>query len=104
MCSTHNPLSPPCSLHAFANGSLVPPFTDSITLQVADVLLNNKTYSVNYMGDSNSKEMIPTMINWWRKGKLPLERLVQYFKAEDFEKGLHGMHDGSVIKPVLLWE
>lgn len=56
------------------------------------------------MGDSNSKEMIPTMINWWRKGKLPLERLVQYFKAEDFEKGLHGMHDGSVIKPVLLWE
>ena len=81
----------------------VPPFTDTIHLGVMDVLGSNKTYSCNYMGDSDAKEMIPLMIKWWREGKLPLEKLVGYFKAEDFEKALHGMHDGSVIKPVLLW-
>lgn len=81
----------------------VPPMDKTVTFGVADMLLGGKTYSCNYFGDSDPHVMLPQMIKWWREGKFPLERLVKYIPAKDFEQALHGMHDGTVIKPVLLW-
>lgn len=81
----------------------VPPMDKTLTFGVMDMLTGGKTYSCNYFGDSDSRVMLPQMIKWWRQGKFPLEKLVQFFPAKDFEKALEGMHDGSVIKPVLLW-
>lgn len=60
------------------------------------------------------------MIQWYREGKFPLDRFVQYFEvryhslklgqstdlkeqATDYPKALAGLKDGRVIKPVLVW-
>ncbi|KPI42021.1 Aryl-alcohol dehydrogenase [Cyphellophora attinorum] len=81
----------------------VAPPTESVSLPNAEMMRRSKTLSNNVLGDSNAADMVPLLIRWWREGKLPLEKLVKFFKAEDFEAVLHGMHDGSVIKPVLVW-
>lgn len=38
------------------------------------------------------------------EGKFPLERLIEYFDVNDFEKATEGAKSGKVIKPVLLWD
>ncbi|KAJ5320302.1 hypothetical protein N7508_000585 [Penicillium antarcticum] len=77
---------------------------------------------------------IPQMIKWYREGRFPIERLVQYFKVRDsilpdfeyevkkppqcevhilimytlqapeFQDALSQLKEGTVIKPVLSWD
>lgn len=54
-------------------------------------------------GDANPEKSIPMLIKWYREGKLPLDKLEKFFKVEEFEQARKEMHDGSTIKPVLLW-
>jgi len=48
-------------------------------------------------------EFVPKMIQWYREGKLPLEKMTKLLPAEEFESALHGMHDGTMVKPILVW-
>ena len=54
-------------------------------------------------GDANPEKSIPMLIKWYREGKLPLEKLEKFFQVEEFELARKEMHEGSTIKPVLLW-
>jgi Zn-dependent alcohol dehydrogenase len=54
-------------------------------------------------GDANPEKSIPMLIKWYREGKLPLEKLEKFFKVEEFDQAREEMHEGSTIKPVLLW-
>jgi len=54
-------------------------------------------------GNATPSEYVPKMIQWYREGKFPFDKLIKMMPAEEFESGLHSMHDGSVIKPVLTW-
>ncbi|KAH8706020.1 putative alcohol dehydrogenase [Talaromyces proteolyticus] len=54
-------------------------------------------------GDCVPNRDIPQMIKWYREGKFPIDRLVQYFNATDFQQAFASFKDGSVIKPVLVW-
>ena len=66
-------------------------------------LLDGKELIGAVEGHSNPPEYIPKMINWYREGRFPLEKLMKFIKADDFEQGLKEMHDGVTIKPILLW-
>lgn len=81
----------------------VPPFTEEYKFGVMDMMQQGKKYSCNFYGDAEAKDMVPQMIQWWREGKLPLEKFVKFFPAKEMDKALQGMHDGSVVKAVLLW-
>ncbi|KAH6629375.1 hypothetical protein C7974DRAFT_413179 [Boeremia exigua] len=54
-------------------------------------------------GDAKPSKFVPQMIEWYRQGKFPIEKLSKYYQSEDFEKALADMHSGNTIKPVLLW-
>lgn len=54
-------------------------------------------------GDSFPAKFIPELIQHYRAGKLPVDRMVKYYPAEDFKRALHDMHAGKTIKPVLVW-
>ncbi len=43
------------------------------------------------------------MIQWWRDGKFPIEKIVKYFPAKDALQAIQDMVDGGAIKPVLVW-
>jgi Zn-dependent alcohol dehydrogenase len=46
---------------------------------------------------------VPEMIKWNREGKFPIEKLIKYFPAEEYEKAIEEMETGETVKPVLLW-
>ncbi|KAF1847645.1 NAD(P)-binding protein [Cucurbitaria berberidis CBS 394.84] len=48
-------------------------------------------------------QFVPQMIEWYREGKFPIEKLSKTYSAEDFDKALAEMHNGVTIKPILLW-
>jgi Zn-dependent alcohol dehydrogenase len=54
-------------------------------------------------GNAKPSKFVPQMIEWYRQGKFPIERLTTMYPAEEFEKALADMHAGSTIKAILLW-
>ncbi|KAJ4984192.1 putative alcohol dehydrogenase [Stagonosporopsis vannaccii] len=54
-------------------------------------------------GNAKPSKFVPQMIEWYRQGKFPIEKLTKFYQSDDFEKALTEMHEGSTIKPVLLW-
>jgi aryl-alcohol dehydrogenase len=52
-------------------------------------------------GDATPQTFIPQMIDFYREGKLPLERLVRYYSAEEIDKAFADASTGEAIKPVL---
>ena len=54
-------------------------------------------------GDAVPAQSIPMLIQWYREGKLPLEKLETHFAVEDFERAREEMHTGRTIKPILMW-
>lgn len=64
-----------------------------------------KAFSVKgvILGNADPQEFVPKMVEWYREGKFPIDQLVRYYKAEDVEKAMKAMHEGGVVKPVLVW-
>lgn len=54
-------------------------------------------------GHAYPPEFVPKMVQWYREGKFPIDKLAKFMPADDFEQGLKEMHDGTTIKPILCW-
>jgi aryl-alcohol dehydrogenase len=52
-------------------------------------------------GDAVPHDFIPRLIELWRQGRLPFERLVTEYALEDINEAERAMRSGEVIKPVL---
>jgi len=55
-------------------------------------------------GDSIPTEFIPELIDMYRAGDLPYDRLITTFAFHDINKALDAMHQQRVIKPVLVFD
>ena len=44
---------------------------------------------------------ITQLVQYWRKGLLPIEKLVTHFEFDQINDAIHAAHDGSAIKPIL---
>ena len=67
------------------------------------LMLAHKTISSAIEGNVVPKDYVPKMVGWWREGKLPIEKFTKFFKAEDFMEAIQAMHDGSTVKPIIVW-
>lgn len=54
-------------------------------------------------GGAYPPDYVPKMIQWYREGKFPVDRLIKLMPADEFEQALHEMHTGETIKPILTW-
>jgi Zn-dependent alcohol dehydrogenase len=43
------------------------------------------------------------MVQWRKEGKFPVDDMMKLMPADEFEKALHEMHEGTTIKPILCW-
>ncbi len=53
-------------------------------------------------GDAVPRVFIPQLIELYRRGRLPVDRIVTCFPLADINKAAEASLNGSVIKPVLL--
>lgn len=49
------------------------------------------------------RDYIPQMTRWYREGKFPIDKIIKYFPARDFEVAIREMEQGTTVKPVLIW-
>lgn len=66
-----------------------------------DVLMSMRTIKGVNEGDSVAKVFIPQLLEYYRRGEFPLEKLVTYYEFEELEQALADSNNGKVIKPVL---
>ena len=74
-----------------------------LTIALSEFLMGSKIYESNAMGETSGEAMIPRMLQWYRDGKLPVEKIVTFVPVTKFTEAMHGMELGTIIKPILLW-
>lgn len=55
-------------------------------------------------GSAAPRTFIPKLIEAWRQGRFPLERLIARYDFADFDKAWHDCESAAVVKPVLVME
>jgi len=52
-------------------------------------------------GDANPRTFLPMLIDYWRQGRFPFDRLIRTYRFDEIDKAFHDSEQGTVIKAVL---
>ncbi len=89
-----------------ANGTCgvigAPAFGTDVGLDVNELIALGRQVRGIVEGESVPQLLIPQLVELWRQGRFPVDRLVQTFPFEQINDAVARMADGSVIKPVLI--
>ncbi|MGK6315724.1 NAD(P)-dependent alcohol dehydrogenase [Neorhizobium sp. DT-125] len=69
-------------------------------LPVRSMLLGKKVRGI-VEGNSNPKLFIPFLIDLYRQGRFPFDRLIRFYDFDEINEAFHAQHSGEAIKPVL---
>ena len=75
---------------------------DEVALEISELLLTGRVVRGVVEGHSVPRFFIPRLIELWRQGRLPVDRLVTTFAFDDIAAAVRGAERGEVIKPVLV--
>jgi aryl-alcohol dehydrogenase len=53
-------------------------------------------------GCSNPQTFIPRLVQFFKEGRLPVDKLIKFYPFEDIEQAFEDSHKGITIKPILL--
>jgi aryl-alcohol dehydrogenase len=76
---------------------------NEITVDQGHLLLGRRLSGV-VEGDADPQTFIPRLIELYREGKFPFDRLVQKFPFEQINEAIAAANAGSVVKPILVFE
>jgi len=65
------------------------------------VLLSGRTVMGIIEGDADPKTFVPQMLDWYRAGQFPFDRLIRTYPFADINRAVEDMEYGRVVKPVL---
>ncbi|MBR2879911.1 MAG: NAD(P)-dependent alcohol dehydrogenase, partial [Oscillospiraceae bacterium] len=54
-------------------------------------------------GGANPQTFIPKLVEYYKKGLLPVDKLCTYYSFDDINKAFEDSHNGSAIKPVVVF-
>ncbi|EFX04122.1 alcohol dehydrogenase [Grosmannia clavigera kw1407] len=74
-----------------------------VELHMQSFMVSGKQYFGAVQGRVQPEAYVPTMVQWWRDGIFPVEKLVTFFEATDFASAIKAMGSSDVIKPVIVW-
>jgi len=78
-----------------------PKIGTTVDLDVIDLLINVKSVVGIHQGGSIPKIFIPKLIDLYKNGQFPFDRLMKFYKFDEINKAVSDTKDGSTIKPVL---
>jgi aryl-alcohol dehydrogenase len=78
---------------------VVAPGTE-VTLDM-DKLMNGRTVRGIIAGDSVAEVFIPVLIELYRQGRFPFDRLINFYPFDEIGKAVGDMEKGVMVKPVL---
>ena len=78
-----------------------PPLGTEEALDVNDVLARGRCVQAIVEGHSVPQVFIPKLLEFWRAGRLPIERLVRAYDFDQINQAADDALAGDVVKPVL---
>ncbi len=76
--------------------------TGDLTINVQEELMGDAKSLVGIVeGDSIPKLFIPKLIEYYKKGQFPFDRLIKFYDFKDINQAFADSHSGKVIKAVL---
>lgn len=94
----------PCFLALVPGGQLLvvsSPSTRSWTFPSGALIEGRKVQGVT-LGEAVPQNFVPFLLECWRDGRFPVERIVTTFPFADVERAIAAMHAHEVVKPVLV--
>jgi aryl-alcohol dehydrogenase len=76
----------------------------SFSFEARAIISSGRAIRGVLQGDAISSEFIPRMIEFYRSGQLPLERLITTFRLEEINRAVRELESGDVLKAVLLMD
>ncbi|KAJ5897392.1 alcohol dehydrogenase [Penicillium tannophilum] len=76
---------------------------DQWDVSMADHMNSGKQIIGCVQGDAIPQNYIREMIGWYKAGKLPVEKIANFYPAEEYRRAFQDMEDGKTIKPILVW-
>ncbi|WGL17444.1 NAD(P)-dependent alcohol dehydrogenase [Microbulbifer bruguierae] len=80
----------------------VSPAGRNLSIPPRELVFGGRTLRGTVEGDANPKTFIPRMIEYFRAGRLPLDKLVRTYPFSSINRALVDLSSGAVIKPVLM--
>lgn len=80
----------------------VSPAGSILPVDLGSLLIGGKRIRGSIEGDAVPRDFVPQMIDYFRQGLLPLEKLVKTYRFDGINTALDDARSGAVIKPVLL--
>ncbi|EKG09846.1 Alcohol dehydrogenase superfamily zinc-containing [Macrophomina phaseolina MS6] len=79
------------------------PFDAKLDIHIFPFMVAGKQYIGAVEGDVVPAKYVLQMIEWYRAGKFPVDKLVKFYKADDWQKAIDDMHRGHTVKAVITW-
>jgi len=74
-----------------------------VGFEIGASLVKGWTFKTVVQGSSVPQVFIPHLLDLWRQGKFPFEKLVREYALEDINQGFEDSRNGFVIKPVIVF-
>jgi aryl-alcohol dehydrogenase len=74
----------------------------NLSFDARAIIAPGKTIRGVVQGDAVSSEFIPKMVDFYRRGLLPLEKLITTFEFDEINTAVHQLEEGQVLKAVLV--
>jgi aryl-alcohol dehydrogenase len=73
-----------------------------LSLPLRDLVVGRQLRGI-VEGDSLPQVFIPYLLEQWRQGSFRIDALISHFPAAELPAAITAMHDGTVVKPVLVF-
>jgi aryl-alcohol dehydrogenase len=91
------------AFHATFGILAVPPSLDiMVPVPYLPLLAMGLTIRGIQEGDADPEVFIPQMLDWWRAGKFPFDKLITTFPLSQINEAVDAQHRGEVVKVVLV--
>ena len=87
---------------AFYGTAVVLGATGDVTINIQDELMGDAKSLIGIVeGDSIPKLFIPKLLDYYKKGMFPFDRLVKFYPFEQINEAFEESHSGKCIKAIL---
>ncbi len=76
-------------------------FGTEVSLDMNSILIPGRTVRGLVEGDSIPALFIPKLVELWKQGRFPVDRIVALYDFDAIDQAIHDAEAGTVIKPVL---
>ncbi|WP_232698711.1 NAD(P)-dependent alcohol dehydrogenase [Brevibacillus daliensis] len=69
-----------------------------------DLMAQGKTMMGVIEGDSVPQTFIPRLIHFYKKGKFPFDKMVEFYELDEINKAFDDLKKGITVKPIVMME